>query len=343
VSTGAAAGNVSVAGNLAAAGNVSVAGNLAAAGTAATGAPHAGVDVGSNSVRLLVRAADGSRVTREMIVTRLAAGVDATGHLDDQALARTLETIATYRDLWRHHGVTDRVRIAATSAVRDAEDRARFFDGVRDVAGIDAEVLSGAEEARLAFVGAIGAVEVARPAAVLDIGGGSTELILGDLHDRVVGDVSLQLGCVRLTERHLVHDPPRSEEVAAARAMIAERLDAADEAFEQQGARLHTAASLVAVAGTATTIGALHLGLDAYEEERIHGAVVSAEALAALTERLLAMPSAERARLGPMQPGREDVIHGGALILDEVVTRYGFASVVASEADSLDGLTATLG
>jgi exopolyphosphatase / guanosine-5'-triphosphate,3'-diphosphate pyrophosphatase len=306
-------------------------------------APHAAVDVGSNSVRLLVLAADGSRITREMTVTRLATGVDRTGYLDDEALARTLDTIATYRDLWREHGVADRVRIAATSAVRDAEDRDRFFAGVRDVAGIDAEVLSGTQEAALAFGGAIGAVEVDRPAAIIDIGGGSTELIVGDVQDQVVGDVSLQLGCVRLTERHLGDDPPRPEEVRAARSMIVERLDAADEALAAQGVRLRDAAALVGVAGTATTIGALHLGLDAYEEAWIHGAVVPAGDLAALTERLLTMTSAERASLGPMQPGREDVIHGGALILTEVVARYGFGSVVVSEADSLDGLAATLG
>jgi exopolyphosphatase / guanosine-5'-triphosphate,3'-diphosphate pyrophosphatase len=306
-------------------------------------APHAAVDVGSNSVRLLVLAADGSRITREMTVTRLATGVDRTGHLDDQALARTLDTIAGYRDIWREHGVSDRVRIAATSAIRDAEDRARFFAGVREVAGIDAEVLSGSQEATLAFAGAIGAVEVERPAAVIDIGGGSTELILGDARDQVVGDVSLQLGCVRLTERHLRDDPPRPEEVRAARSMVAERLDAADEALADRGVKLRDAAALVGVAGTVTTLGALHLGLDTYEESLIHGAVVPAEGLAALTERLFAMTSAERASLGPMQPGREDVIHGGALILSEVVARYGFAAVVVSEADSLDGLAATLG
>jgi exopolyphosphatase / guanosine-5'-triphosphate,3'-diphosphate pyrophosphatase len=306
-------------------------------------APHAAVDVGSNSVRLLVLAADGRRITREMAVTRLAAGVDRTGHLDDQALARTLDTIAGYRDLWRAYGVTDHVRIAATSAVRDAEDRDRFFTGVRDVAGVDAEVLSGSQEAALAFAGAIGAVEVARPAAVIDIGGGSTELIVGDGRGSVAGDVSLQLGCVRLTERHLRDDPPRPEEVHAARSMIVERLDAADEALTGQGVELRDAATLVGVAGTVTTLGALHLGLDAYEESRIHGSVIPATDLAALTEALLTMPCAERARLGPMQPGREDVIHGGALILSEVVARYGFGSVVVSEADSLDGLAATLG
>lgn len=302
----------------------------------------AAVDVGSNSVRLLVVDGDGARLIREMVVTRLAAGVDRTGHLDDAALERTLATIAGFRDRWTRLGVTDRVRIAATSAVRDASDRDRFFAGVRRVAGVDAEVLSGAEEAQLAYRGAIGAVEVPRPAAVIDIGGGSTELIVGDGDGSVLGDVSLQLGCVRLTERHLAEDPPRPVEVAAARAMIDERLDAADEAFAAGGVALADAAALVAVAGTATTLGALHLDLDAYEETLIHGAVVPAAAVHGLAERLLAMSSAERAALGPMQPGREDVIHGGALILSAVVARYGFDEVVISEADGLDGLAASL-
>jgi exopolyphosphatase / guanosine-5'-triphosphate,3'-diphosphate pyrophosphatase len=306
-------------------------------------APRAAVDVGSNSVRLLVVDGDGARLLREMVVTRLAAGVDRTGHLDDAALERTLATIAEFRELWTRHGVTDRIRIAATSAVRDARDRDRFFAAVRDVAGVDAEVLSGAEEAALAYRGAIAAVAVPRPATVIDIGGGSTELIVGNGHGSVLGDVSLQLGCVRLTERHLVDDPPRPMEVAAARAMIEERLDAADETFAAADARLRDAASLVAVAGTATTLGALHLGLEAYEESLIHGAVVPAAAVHALAERLLAMTSAERAALGPMQPGREDVIHGGALILSAVVARYGFGEVVISEADGLDGLAASLG
>jgi exopolyphosphatase / guanosine-5'-triphosphate,3'-diphosphate pyrophosphatase len=303
--------------------------------------PRAAVDVGSNSVRLLVVDGDGRRLTREMVVTRLAAGVDRTGHLDDAALERTLATIADLRAIWTRLGVTDGVRIAATSAVRDASDRDRFFAGVRRVAGVDAEVLSGAEEAQLAYRGAIGAVEVPRPAVVLDIGGGSTELILGD-DGSVLGDVSLQLGCVRLTERHLAEDPPRRVEVAAARTMIDERLEAADESFAAAGVRVADAAALVAVAGTATTLGALHLGLEGYEETLIHGAVVPAAAVHGLAERLLAMSSAERAALGPMQPGREDVIHGGALILSAVVARYGFDEVVISEADGLDGLAASL-
>jgi exopolyphosphatase / guanosine-5'-triphosphate,3'-diphosphate pyrophosphatase len=304
--------------------------------------PRAAVDVGSNSIRLLVTDGDGRRLTRVMEITRLAAGVDATGHLDDAALARTLATIGRFRAIWTEHGADDRVRIAATSAVRDARDRDRFFAGVREVAGIEAEVLTGEEEAALAFAGAASAVEVARPTAVVDIGGGSTELVVGDPQGRVVGAVSLQLGCVRVTERHLASDPPLPGELAAARAMVAERLDHAERVLADQGVRLAEVAGLVGVAGTATTLGAIHLGLDRYDEDRIHGARLPLAALAAITEDLLGRTAAQRATLGPVQPGREDVLHGGALVLLETLRRCALAEVVISEADNLDGLVASL-
>jgi exopolyphosphatase / guanosine-5'-triphosphate,3'-diphosphate pyrophosphatase len=305
--------------------------------------PRAAVDVGSNSVRLLVVDAAGDRITREMTITRLGTRVDATGHLDDAALARTLGTIARYRDIWADAGVTDRVRIAATSAVRDAADRERFFAGVREVTGgVDAEVLSGTEEAALAFAGAAGAVPVERPTAVVDIGGGSTELIVGTTDGSVAGSVSLQLGCVRVTERHLAGDPPTDAEVAAARALVAEQLDRADAVLAEQGAAVGDVDALVGVAGTATTLAALHLGLDAYLEDRIHGTTIPADALLELCERLVAMAAPERAALGPMQPGREDVIHGGALVLAGIVARYGLPGVTVSEADNLDGLVSSL-
>ncbi|MTV25929.1 Ppx/GppA family phosphatase [Nitriliruptoraceae bacterium ZYF776] len=311
--------------------------------------PRAAVDVGTNSVRLLVVDADGSRITRELAITRLGQGVDATGRLDDQALARTLATIGGYRDTWRRHGVEDRVRIAATSAVRDAANRDAFFDGVREVAGVDAEVLSGEQEAQLAFAGAVEAVsDVAAPTAVIDVGGGSTELIVGtgeradDGAVQVAGSVSLQLGCVRLTERHLHGDPARGDEVAAARELVVAQLDHADEVLADQGASLHDAAALIGVAGTATTLGALHRGLASYDETHIHGVRIDADALRDLTVQLVAMSAAQRAELGPVQPGREDVLHGGALVLAAVVERYGFAELVVSESDGLDGLAASL-
>lgn len=304
--------------------------------------PRAAVDVGSNSVRLLIVDPAGARVRREMAITRLAAGVDATGHLDDAALDRTLRTIARFRDLWVTHGVDDRVRIAATSAVRDASDRHRFFDGVLAATGVPAEVISGQQEAVLAYAGATGGVEVPRPTAVIDIGGGSTEVIVGDPSGEVVGSVSLQLGCVRVTERHLASDPASAAELAAARDLIETQLDGAVEVLGRSGVAMSDAASLVGVAGTATTLGALHLGLDRYDEDRIHGARIPVAALGALADRLTAMTTAERAELGPIQPGREDVIHGGAMVLHAALERTGLDEVVISEADSLDGLAASL-
>ncbi len=306
-------------------------------------APRAAVDVGSNSVRLLVLDGDGTRLTRVMRITRLAAGVDATGHLDDAALARTLEAIAGYREVWQEHGVTDRVRIAATSAVRDAADRDRFFDGVLDATGVRAQVISGDEEAALAFAGAVGAVDVPRPTAVLDIGGGSTELIVGDAQGQVASAVSLQLGCVRVAERHLASDPPSAAQLLAARGLIDARLDEGVRLLADGGGDPTGARAMVAVAGTATTLGALHLGLDSYDEDRIHGTRLPADALAELTARLVTMTAAQRARLGPIQPGREDVIHGGALVLQAALARTGLDEVVISEADGLDGLAASLG
>jgi exopolyphosphatase / guanosine-5'-triphosphate,3'-diphosphate pyrophosphatase len=309
-------------------------------------APRAAVDVGTNSVRLLLVDGDGQRITREMTVTRLGAGVDRRGHLDDGALARTLDTIAGYHRRWEQHGVDPaHVRVAATSAVRDAHDRDRFFDGVQERTGVDAEVISGEEEARLSYLGAVGAVDVVGPPAVIDVGGGSTELIVGRDgagDDGVAGSISLQLGCVRLTERHLHGDPPTDDEVAAARAFVRQRLDDADRALGAAAAPLGGAGSLIGVAGTATTLAALHLDLDGYDEDRIHGTRIPAPALHDLTDRLLAMSTADRAALGPVQAGREDVLHGGAIVLDEVVRRYGFGELVVSEADILDGLVASL-
>lgn len=304
--------------------------------------PRAAIDVGSNSVRLLIVDGDGQRILREMAITRLAAGVDATGHLDDEALDRTLTTIAGFRTLADARGVADRLRIAATSAVRDAVDRQRFFDGVLAATGVHAEVLTGQEEAALAFAGAATAVDVARPTLVIDIGGGSTELIVGTHTGEVGGSVSLQLGCVRITERCLISDPASDEQRRTARQLIDAQLDHADAVLADQGVSLAEPVGAVAVAGTATTLGALHLGLGSYDEDRIHGAQVPTPALRSLSERLGSMTAAERATLGPIQPGREDVIHGGAMILHAILTRTGIDGVAISEADNLDGLVASM-
>lgn len=296
----------------------------------------AAVDVGTNSTRLLV-AEDQlplQVVERQMRITRLGQGVDATGHLDDSALERTLMCIADYATIWRELGA-DRVRLTATSAVRDASDRERFFSGVRERAGIEAEVLSGEDEGRTAFRGATALIDGQAPYLVLDIGGGSTEFILGT--DAPEAMTSRQLGCVRVAERELLSDPPSLDQIAEARGFADGELDAVEVVIAPGAAR-----TLVGVAGTITTIAALHLALDTYQPDRIHGSRIPAEQVAEITERLLAMTSAERRALGPMAPGREDVIHAGALILDRVMARYGFADVLVSESDILDGLAMSL-
>ena len=297
----------------------------------------AAVDVGTNSVRLLVAEPSPDGIThleRLMTVTRLGQGVDASGRLHDDALRRTLDCIAGYAQRWRELDVT-RVRIAATSAVRDAENRDAFFGGVRELAGIDAEVLSGEEEARTAFRGATASLHAAAPYLVLDIGGGSTEFILGTAEPEA--ETSRQLGCVRLTERCIASDPPSAAQLDEARAVVDAQLDAVEALFEPRAA-----ATLIGVAGTVTTVGALHLGLPAYLPERIHGARVPLDGVRAIFERLAAMTSPERAALGPMDKGREDVIVAGALILLRVMERFGFGEVLVSEADILDGLAMSL-
>jgi exopolyphosphatase/guanosine-5'-triphosphate,3'-diphosphate pyrophosphatase len=297
----------------------------------------AAVDVGTNSVRLLVADGDAETMTaveRQMTITRLGAGVDATGHLDDAALARTLDCIEGYARRWEELGAT-KVRISSTSAVRDASDRDRFFDGVRQRAGVDAEVLTGDQEAQTAFLGATAAVVAEAPYLVLDIGGGSTEFILGT--DGPQAMTSRQLGCVRLTERCLTTDPPTADELAEAARVVDAELEEVERLID-----VRTAETLVAVAGTSTTVAALFLNLPEYRAEAIHGTRVPAMDVAAIAERLAAMTSAERGRLGPMAPGREDVIVGGAMILARVVERFGFDDALVSESDILDGLALRL-
>lgn len=306
--------------------------------------PVAAVDIGSNSVRLLVLDADGERRHRDIVTTRLAAGVDATGHLDDAAIDRTVRALAAFRSTWEAAGVTTgpgRVRVAATSAVRDARDRDRFLAPAERALGVPVEVIDGGREAALSFAGASLAVTRSRPpVAVVDVGGGSTELVIGPADGSAVpvAAVSMQLGCVRLTERALGGDPPTSAEVDRARRIVDGVLTAGLADLVHAGADPTGVGMLVGVAGTATTLAALHLGLGTYAEDRIHGAVVPADALEDLAVRLCAMDVATRATLGPVQPGRAEVLHGGALVLAAVVARLGVTELVVSESDSLDAL-----
>lgn len=292
----------------------------------------AAVDVGTNSVRLMVAdpGAPLDVVERATRITRLGLDVDRTGRLDDDALARTLDCIGEYARRWRALGA-ERVRVTATSAVRDAADRDRFFHGVREIAGVDAEVLTGEQEAHAAFRGATSAVAGDPPYLVLDIGGGSTEFIRGG--ERPVAACSRQLGCVRLSERCLRSDPPTTTQLAAALRVVDEHLDAVTPLVCPADAQ-----TLIGVAGTVTTVAALALGLDCYEPARIHASRITLDDVATVTGQLAAMTVAQRAALGPMAPGREDVIVAGALILQRVMARYGFGEVLVSEADILDGL-----
>jgi exopolyphosphatase / guanosine-5'-triphosphate,3'-diphosphate pyrophosphatase len=299
----------------------------------------AAIDCGTNSLRLLVADVDPVTgtlvdVDRRMEIVRLGEGVDATGRLAPAALARTLRMLRSYAAIVAAAGASA-VRMVATSATRDAANAADFVAGVREVLGVDPEVLSGDEEAVLSFIGATAELAggaAAAPYLVADIGGGSTEFVLGN-PPVVSAAVSVDIGCVRMTERHLRTDPPTAAEVAAARADIGAALDVVGAKIAVADAR-----TLVGLAGSVTTVVALALGLAAYDPARIHHARIGAGQVREQAALLLALPRAQRARLSVMHPGRVDVIGGGALVLDAIMTRFGFGEVMASEHDILDGI-----
>ena len=303
------------------------------------------IDCGTNSIRLLVADVDGPQldeVVREMTVVRLGEGVDRTGAFSQAALDRTFAACDAYAATIEGLGV-ERLRFVATSASRDVSNREAFIDGVRARLGIAPEVISGAEEARLSFRGAVEGLPADRivmPTLVVDIGGGSTEFVLGDRHDdgaiAVEAAVSVNIGCVRMTERHLHGDPPSAEEIARVESDVANALDEAAAAVPLERAR-----SLVGVAGTVTTLVALIHGLPAYDPSEIHGRDATLDQIDEMTERLLVMPRAERAELPVMHPGRVDVIGGGALVLRAIMRRTGLP-VIASETDILDGVARSL-
>jgi exopolyphosphatase / guanosine-5'-triphosphate,3'-diphosphate pyrophosphatase len=317
----------------------------------------AAIDCGTNSLRLLIADVDAARgeltdVRRRMEIVRLGQGVDATGRLSTVALARTLGVLSEYAKAISAAGATA-VRMVATSATRDASNAAEFVRGVVDVLGVPPEVITGEEEARLSFTGATGELagpdpagrggDLAPPYLVVDIGGGSTEFVVGGAPSARAGvagangdelhAISMDIGCVRLTERYLHSDPPTADEVSAATAAIDAAIDAAAAAVPASSAR-----TLVGLAGSVTTVTAVALGLAAYDPARIHHARISAAQVHEVTTRLLGQTRQERAAIGAMHPGRVDVIGAGALVLDRVLTRLGFAGVVASEHDILDGI-----
>ena len=298
----------------------------------------AAIDCGTNTIKLRVATLHQSDSgparadvhVRESRLVRLGQDVDRTGRLADEALARAFAAIDEYAALIGRHPV-ERIRFCATSASRDASNFEVFAAGVRERLGIDPEVVSGDEEARLAYDGAVRNLRraPAEPVLVVDIGGGSTELILGDRTPSAAA--SMDIGSVRLHERHLHSDPPTPGEVAAATADIDAALDACP-------VRPDEAATVVGVAGTILTVAAGVLDLAAYDREAIDQSVLSRADVHAMAERLLAMTVEERLALPYMHPGRADVIGAGALILDRVLRRTTVDSVVASEADILDGI-----
>ncbi len=292
------------------------------------------VDCGTNSIRLLVADVDGRAkvdVHREMRVVRLGQGVDRTGELAPEAIERTRLALLDYAATCRELGV-ERTRMVATSASRDARNRRDFRDMVVEVLGAEPEVISGDEEAALSFDGAIRGLDRADgPFLVMDIGGGSTELVLGTEH--VEAARSVDVGCVRLTERHLVDDPPTADQIAAAEGDV----DAAI-ALVREVVPVEQARTAVGLAGSVTTVAALALDLEQYDSERIHLSRLQAADVRAVTGRLLAMTRAERAALPVMHPGRVDVIGAGALVLATLVDRLGLSEVLVSESDILDGI-----
>ena len=309
----------------------------------------AGIDCGTNSIRLLIADPVDGRlrdVHREMRIVRLGEGVDATGRFAPEALERTRAALADYAELLAAHDVS-RVRMVATSATRDAANRDVFFDMTAQVLGAVvpgavAEVITGTQEAELSFRGAVGELDSADgPFVVVDLGGGSTEVVLGDPDNGVSASFSANVGCVRLTERCLHSDPPTAGEVSAAREVVGELLGEAIQAVPVQHAR-----TWVGVAGTMTTLSALAHGLTQYDSAAIHLSRVGFDDLRAVCDRLIAMTRAQRAALGPMHPGRVDVIGGGAIVVQELAQALqqsaGISELVVSEHDILDGIALSI-
>jgi exopolyphosphatase/guanosine-5'-triphosphate,3'-diphosphate pyrophosphatase len=298
----------------------------------------AAIDCGTNSTRLLI--GDGATtVERLMHITRLGQGVDATGELAPEAVARTLDVLREFRAALDRHAV-DRVRMTATSAARDASNRESFFGPATEIVGSAPELLSGDEEGRLAFAGATAELDRSRgPFLVVDIGGGSTEFAVGPGGGAPPdGVVSIDVGCVRLTEKFLHSDPPAAEELSQALSVVHDHLD--DVTRELPGAA--DAATLVGLAGTVTTMAAVELGLATYDRAHIHHFLLTRAAAEDVFRTLAIEPRAQRVHNPGLEAARADVIVGGAAVLVAIMRYYDFGACLVSEADILDGLVLSL-
>lgn len=294
----------------------------------------AAVDIGTNSVRLLIEDARGAELERHMQITRLGQGVDVTGSLHPDAIARTVAVLGEYGALLAKHGVT-RVRAAATSAARDAKNSQAFFDAAERALGARPELLSGEEEAALSFRGATAGVSPAgAPFLVVDIGGGSTEFVLGT--DRPEALISVDMGCVRMTERHLRSDPPSPAEFAALETDVRSELERVRRAVPVERTR-----TMIGLAGTVTALAALQLGLKKYDASATHHAELTRAQVEALYARIRTL-NVEQRRGVLAEPKRAEVIAGGAAVLATILQEFGIERLLVSETDILDGLAASL-
>ena len=304
-------------------------------------APVAAIDCGTNSTRLLVAGPNGVVLDRRMQVTRLGQGVDATHRLDPRAVERTVEVLRDYRQVMDRFGV-GRVRLVATSAARDAANAELFFEQVEAVTGVRPELLSGSDEGRLSFAGATArlpaAWDVAPPVLVVDIGGGSTELAVGTAAGEGPVAISVDVGCVRLTERVLTDDPPTSAQLDEARRAVRVEVERARRALPRPG----PGGWLVGLAGTVSTLSMLVHRTAVYERRLVHHSVLSLDEVEEWLGRLAGEPAAARARRPGMVEGRADVIVGGVVVLAEVMAVFERSRCLVSEDDILDGLAASL-
>jgi len=298
----------------------------------------AAIDIGTNSVRLLVADIEGDAlktIDRRTQITRLGQGVNQTRRLDPEAIKRTVAVISEYAQAIKHHGVT-RVRATATSASRDATNRDDFFDPVEQLLGVRPELLSGEEEAGLEFVGATTGLTEPSPYLVVDVGGGSTEFIVGtSVPD---GLISVDVGCVRLTEQVLHSDPPSAEELSVAVGIVRDHLADVDREVAGAGA----AKTLIGTAGTVWTLGAIELGVDTSESERIHHFRLTREAAEEIFRTLATEPIEQRRHNPGLEPGRVDVIVGGVIVVVSVMRHWAFDEMLISEADILDGIARSI-
>ena len=301
----------------------------------------AAIDCGTNSIRLLIAERDGSSslrdLERRLEIVRLGQGVDATGEFHPDALRRTFAAVEEYAELIKKADVpVERVHFVATSAARDARNRDKFFAGIKERLGVEPDVISGDVEARLSFTGALSRVTPdGEPVLVMDVGGGSTELITGSAAGELRSAISLDIGSVRITERFFRQNPVAADDLERAAKYV-------DDLLAGSGVDFASVASWIGVAGTATTLAGVYLELERYDRERVHGARIPAPAITDLLQRLAGLTVEEIRALPSMHPGRADVITGGALVATRIAARLQVADLIVSESDILDGIALQL-